>query len=274
MSNNLPKNEDAGATYPYCALDVCLQLAEAVKGLGGGGKIAVSKSLLASSLQVDEHSQTLTFKLASTKAFGLIQGRSQFNLTETAKEYFFPTDDKRRNYPLLECLERPRAFSHLIQRFDGSKLPESDILANILHRECDVPESWKQRVAKFFVQSSKTASAIDGQGFLRFRAAQSGQLANQNPMDETVSVIQSENERLASEASEVSNGTQVPLPAPQKPTVGRLNAAFEIFTITRMDDETGLQSRIYAEVPKGLTPSLWNLLDSWVKSIKPEEKKP
>ncbi|HTA31592.1 MAG TPA: hypothetical protein VK731_13955, partial [Candidatus Cybelea sp.] len=264
-----------GATYPYCALDVCLQVADAVKGLGGGGgKVAVSKSLLASSLQVDERSQTLTFKLAATKAFGLIQGRSEFVLTETAKEYFFPTDDKRRNHPLLDCFERPRAFNRLIQRFDGSKLPEQDILANILQRECEVPESWAQRVAKFFTQSAKTASALDAQGFLRFRAARDGQLANQNPVSDTKSTMQSEDEYATIVDSDVSGTEQVATASVPQVPPGRLNTASEIFTITRMDDETGHQSRIYAEVPKGLTISLWTLLDSWVKSIKPEEKKP
>lgn len=273
MNNKNENDSDKGASYPYSALDTCIHLAEAVKGLGGGGKTRVSKALLASSLKEDERSQVLTFKIGATKTFGLIEGKSEFVLTQIAKDYFFPTGEGQQHRALLEILEKPRAFSQLLQRFDGSKLPETEILANILHRECGVPESWKQRIAQYFIKSLKFSSAIDAQGFIRVQAVRDSKLANSNPTVQLENVNQSVPENPVSDAPVINHTTQIPPAGPAGPAPKRSSVASETFTLTRLDEQTGQHKTIYAEVPKGLTLALWGLLNSWVQSVKPEEKK-
>jgi hypothetical protein len=164
------KDGQRGASYPYSPLQTALVVAEAVKQLGGN-KTSVPKSLLASTLKEDEKSQGFAFKIASTKSFGLIEGRSAYTLTENAKRYFFPTSNTDKIEASLLFLQTPSGFAEIIKRFDGQKLPEPQMLANIFHTQLHVPESWAVRAASFFLRSAQHIGVVDEQGFLRFDAA-------------------------------------------------------------------------------------------------------
>jgi len=163
------------ASYPYVPLQTALAVAEAVKQLGGN-KTPVPKSLLASTLKENEKAQSFTFKIAATKCFNLIEGRSAYTLTENAKRYFFPTSDTDKIEASLSFLQSPSGFAEIIKRFDGQKIPESQMLANIFHTQLRVPESWAVRAASFFIRSAQAVGVIDEQGFLRFNAAKHGAL--------------------------------------------------------------------------------------------------
>jgi hypothetical protein len=164
------KDTQQGASYPYMPLPSALTVAEAVKQLGGN-KTPVPKSLLASTLKEDIKSQGFTFRIASTKCFGLIEGRSAYTLTENAKRYFFPTSTSDKIEASLSFLQSPSGFAEIIKRFDGQKLPETQMLANIFHTQLRVPESWSVRAATFFLRSAQHVGVVDEQGFLRFDAA-------------------------------------------------------------------------------------------------------
>jgi hypothetical protein len=179
VKNNDEKVEAAkrqSSTYPYLPLNLALKISDAVKELGGG-RSPVPKSVLASHLNENEKAATFLQRIISAKCFGLLEGRSDYALTELAKHYYFPTSDSDKSQALLECFATPTAFGELIRRFDGDRLPKREILGNILHRELRVPESWKERAAAFFSNSAQFVGVIDTQGFLRFRAA-SHQLEN------------------------------------------------------------------------------------------------
>jgi hypothetical protein len=158
-----------GASYPYVPLTTALIVAEAVKQ-AGGSKAPVQKSVLASALKEDEKSQVFAFKIAATKCFGLIEGRSSFTLTENAKRYFYPISDSDRVDASFSFLASPSAFAEVIKRFDGGPIPPPEMLANIFHRELKVPESWGARAASYFIRSAQTVGAVDEKGFLRFNA--------------------------------------------------------------------------------------------------------
>lgn len=238
----------SGGNYPYYPLAICLPIADAVKSLGGG-KTTVSKSLLASSLKEDERSQTISFKLASAKSFGLIEGRTSFSLTEAAKRYYFPTAESDRQNALLDFLEYPAAFKKLIERFDGSKLPPADMLGNILHREMGVPQSWKDRVAGFFIRSAQFVTAIDEQGHLRVKASREGRIANGVP-------------------AIVIEGKEIPTPMPEVPkqrrVAGQLNVDSKIWTKTE-DNRT-----LLVETPREISSQEWEDLNQYVQRLKPK----
>lgn len=166
-------NAQQGASYPYVPLSSALAIADAVKQLGGH-KTQVPKSLLASTLKVDEKSQGFTFRIAAAKCFGLIDGRSAYALTENAKHFYFPTSEFDKTEASLAFLSSPPAFAEMIKRFDGQKLPTGEILANIFHTQLRVPESWSVRAAQFFTRSAQLVGVIDEGGFLRFDAAMHG----------------------------------------------------------------------------------------------------
>src|SRR6266446_3729640 len=84
-----PRPRTATVSYPYHPLSLCLDLAKAVREIGNG-KQEVSKSLLASHMKLDENSADLSQKIASSKTYGLIDGRGTFKLTDLSTAYFFP----------------------------------------------------------------------------------------------------------------------------------------------------------------------------------------
>ena len=255
MKTQHENEERSGGNYPYYPLAKCLPVAEAVKSLSGGGKSQVSKSLLASSLNEDQRSQTLAFKLTSAKSFGMIDGRADFNLTEISKRYFFPTDETGRQGALLDFLEYPPAFKKLVERFDGSKLPTTEIISNILHRECGVPQSWKDRVATFFIKSAQYASAIDEQGHLRVKASREGRVSRE------VSTGESEEVELSVIGTPQSQITR------QKRIAGQVNLAAKIWTFT---DEN---RTLLVETPRDITAQEWEVLNQYVQFISPKGKK-
>ncbi|MGO8836688.1 MAG: hypothetical protein ACLQAH_11975 [Limisphaerales bacterium] len=254
MKTEQKENERSGGLYPYSPLAACVPIADAVKAIGNG-KSPVSKASLASSLKEDERSQTLNFKLASAKSFGLIEGRTDFSLTETAKRYYFPTDESDRQNAVLDFLESPVAFRILVERFDGSKLPTQEILSNILHREAGVPQSWKDRVAGIFIRSAQFASAMDEQGHLRVKASREGRVPSVVPTKE-----------LTSQLSEQETDVRTVGTTRYKRIAGQLNA----------DSKTWSQSAdnrtIYIEYPRDINPQEWEDLNRQVQRIKPEGK--
>ena len=163
------KTEKRGG-YPYYALGKCLDLAKIVCELGGN-KNRVQRSLIAQQMQIDEDSASLSQIIAATKCFGLIEGWGTFTLTDLARKYFFPTDETEKRKSLLEVVKCPTVFEKLIQRFDGNKLPANDMIANLIHREMEVPESWKARAASLFSAAMRDIEVIDANGFLRYAAS-------------------------------------------------------------------------------------------------------
>jgi hypothetical protein len=253
---NGPENKDdrSVGNYPYNPLPGCLVIADVIKSLGGN-KAPVSRALLASSLKEDERSQTLTFKLASAKTFGLIQGRSEFSLTDKAIQYFYPTSESDKQNALLDFLESPPAFEKIILRFDGSPLPPIDILANILHRDCAVPDSWKERVAACFIKSAETIGAIDDRSCLRIKASRHGRPLAQE-------VIRREEPPTAQSPPQNAPNNE---PVRHKRVQGHLNADSKTWSQTE-DDRT-----IYIEHPRDLRPQEWQSLFQYIQRIKPSE---
>ena len=165
------RTRTATVTYPYHPLELCIPIAETVKRIGNG-RSDVSNSKLASSLGVSEQSADFAQKIASSKTFGLIHGKSTFLLTETAREFFFPTENAEisKKKSLLRFFDSPGAYHALIERYDGTIPPSMEIMGNVLHKEFGIPESWRLRVAAQFLRSAMTAGVMGNDGYLRFKA--------------------------------------------------------------------------------------------------------
>ena len=166
-SNDNGKRE--AASYTYYPLASSLRIGDAVRDLGGANS-AVQKSVLARHLGEPEKSPVLNQRIASAKCFGIIEGKGAFTLSDNGRRYYFPTSESDKSLALLDFLRTPTSFAEIIKRFDGTKLPPKEILANLFHREAHVPESWKDRTAAFFSNSAEIAGVLDATGFLRFRS--------------------------------------------------------------------------------------------------------
>ncbi|MCL2649117.1 MAG: hypothetical protein FWD61_19310 [Phycisphaerales bacterium] len=174
---NVPENngsEKSGrGSYPYYSFAKSLEIADAIRDLGGN-KQPVKRNTLSSHLGQEEKSAGLSQMIGAAKCFGLIDGRSEYTLTDISREYYYPTDDNQKRRAMLLLIANPATFKKLIERFDGAKLPTIEMLANLMHREMDVPQSWMARIASMFVNCLKESGVIDGTGILRYAVALNG----------------------------------------------------------------------------------------------------
>lgn len=165
-SNNETRSEVA---YPIYDMPEAVKVAEGVRDLGGGNA-PVARSLLAQHLKYAETGPSFFQRVAACRAFGLIDGRGSYSLTELGKQYFFPTVDGGRDIAAVKALTVPKAFSILVQKFDGGKLPAKETIGNIIHAEAGIPVSKKGELAALFLRSAQFIGAIDPSGFLRCKA--------------------------------------------------------------------------------------------------------
>jgi hypothetical protein len=164
--NNDPKVE---ASYPLYDLGEAVKVTEAVRDMGGGNA-PVSRSLLAQHLKLAETGPSYFQRVGATKAFGLIEGRGAYSLSDLAKQYFFPTVENGKEVAAVMALKVPRAFAILVQKFDGGKLPAIEMIGNIIHAEAAIPVSKKNTLAGLFLRSVQFIGAVDPNGFLRCKA--------------------------------------------------------------------------------------------------------
>jgi hypothetical protein len=156
--------------YPYYPLKRCIEVARAVHS-AGGGRGDVQRSVLAHQLGVGDDSAVFIQLVGAARSFGLIEGWGVCTLSDLAKEYFMPTDDGQKQKALVKMLKGPVVFEKLIDRFDGNKVPSTDLLVNILRRDYQVGESWVARTASLFLDALGEAGVIDEGGFLRYESA-------------------------------------------------------------------------------------------------------
>lgn len=174
MKNNDKQNGRKGeAAYPLYDLEEGFKIAQAVRDLGGGNQ-PIAKSILAQHLKLAETGPSFFQRISSAKAFGVIDGWGSYALTELAKQYFYPTVENGKQIAAISILKYPKAFSILVQKFDGGNLPSNEMIGNIIHKEADIPVSKKAVVAGVFVRSARFLGAIDSSGFLRCKAFAAG----------------------------------------------------------------------------------------------------
>jgi hypothetical protein len=233
-----------GAKFPLLSLQNSLNVAEAVRD-AGGANTEVPKSVIASHLGSSENSGAFLQRLGSARAFGLIEGRGAYRLTDDAKRYFFPADEDERRRAQLAFLASPPVFNEIIKRFDGNKLPAPGMLANILHREYGVSNSWKDRVASSFVKAAQIVGAVDGQNFLRYGASL-------HSMESTLSQADLADARLP--AVVVAGSRAVAAPEGN----------------SWLFQEEGQFVRL--ESSAKLSPALWQKLNAYVQVLRPSSK--
>jgi hypothetical protein len=168
IENN--EQERKEAAYPYYDLESCIKFASHLKDLGGS-KGGVKKSLLAKQVGLAESTPSFFQRLSAAKVFGMIDGWGNYSLTETGRKYFYPQTENDKNEAILTMFLAPQAFKFIVNRFDGERLPTTEIMGNIFHQEMKIPDSWKDRVAQIFARSAHFAGIIDSGGFLRYDAA-------------------------------------------------------------------------------------------------------
>lgn len=242
-------------SYPYFPLSSVLKIGDAVRDLGGNNS-PVQKNVLASHLRESEKSSVLQQRISAARCFGIIEGKSAFVLTDAAKRYYFPTTESERSRAIFDFLESPGAFADIIKRFDGTKLPSREILANIFHRECHVPDSWKDRIASYFSTSVELAGALDSAGFLRFRVNKERGLSKTNS-NATIASVEADKKTVSGYASRVNEDSTPAVPVE-----------------SNVWDFSFRGKSVRLITPTELDKSLWEKLNAYVKLLNPGETDP
>ena len=191
-------------------------------------------------------------RLATARVYGMIEGsRSGYRLTDAAKRYFFPSSDAEKQSALLLLLKSAPIFSEMIKRFDGNKIPPADMLANVLLRDFKIPESWKGRVARFFVKAATDAGLLDSQGFLRYSAARHSLDKMPAPTSNAPSL---------STARDTAEGATIP-PSSYEAPEGMNAWVFSLKGKT-----------VKVESSDELSDELWKKLNAYIQVLKPFEE--
>ena len=229
--------------YPLFSLENAVVVGAAVCEAGGSNG-QVPKAVIASSLQCSSTSGAFLQRLATARSFGILEGRGAYQLTEQAKQFYLPSHDTEKQQALIGMFASPPVFAELLKRLDGNKLPPRSMIANMLRRELNLPPSWSDRVAGFFVNGAQFSGALDEHGFLRLAASR--------------------------HSSPKTNGERR---STETPTVtlhrSRAMAESEEGTAPEGKDSWVYQS-VRLDTPSNLSPGLWKKLNQYVQVIKPE----
>jgi hypothetical protein len=237
------QKKSEGTAYPLFALDPVLKVAEAIQELGGVNG-DVRRELLAAHLQLAQTSPSFHQRIGAAKAYGMIEGKGAYRLSESAKRYFLPTGESDKEQALLDLFASPQLYSQLIKRFDGQKLPSKESLANLLQVEFKIGASWTERIAGFFIRSAQYAGALDGQGYLRYTAARHRRPA-------------------------VAVNPKTPQFTSAHPPIVHSSPELSAETIFR-DPGSGASVRV--EITGELPSELWEKLNGYIQILKPQVK--
>ncbi|MDP9097843.1 MAG: hypothetical protein M3N48_02480 [Verrucomicrobiota bacterium] len=230
--------------YPLFSLENAVAVGAAVCEAGGSNG-DVPKSVIASSLQCSSTSGAFLQRLATARSFGILEGRGAYQLTEQAKQYYLPSNDTEKQQALIGMFSSPPVFAELLKRLDGNKLPPRSIVANILRRELNLPASWSDRVAGFFVNAAQFSGALDERGFLRLAASR----------------------HALPKTSVDSRSTETPATTPLRfrPMTESAGGAVP------EGKDSWVYDAVRLDTPRDMSPALWKKLNQYVSQVlKPE----
>lgn len=226
--------------YPLFPLENAVAVGQAVCDAGGSNGL-VPKSVIASTLQCSSTSGAFLQRLATARSFGILEGRGAYQLTEQAKQYYLPSSDTEKRKALIGMFASPPVFAELLKRLDGNRLPPRSVVGNMLHRELNIPRSWNDRVAGFFVNAAQFSGALDEAGFLRLSAAQHFLPKIENRQAGTTTMTHRSSESGAETEESAPNGK-----------------------------DSWVYQAVRLDTPRDLSPGLWKKLNQYVQVIKPE----
>jgi len=105
-------------------------------------------------------------RTVGAKLFGLLDTTQGVNLTRLALDYFKPTDDGSKAAALATAIKNVVAYQKILERYSEKRLPQVDILANLVEREFNLASEAARVCASVFVNSVQLARLVRGDGTL------------------------------------------------------------------------------------------------------------
>jgi hypothetical protein len=105
-------------------------------------------------------------RIVGAKLFGLLDTTQGVNLTKLALDYFKPTDDQAKAAALATAMKNVVGYQKILERYSGKRLPQVDILANLIERECNLVSDAAKVCGGVFLTSAQRAGLVRGDGAL------------------------------------------------------------------------------------------------------------
>src|SRR2546430_10604813 len=103
-------------------------------------------------------------RTVAAKLFGLLDTTQGVNLTKLALDYFKPTDDDSKAAALATAVKNVVAYQKRLERYSGKRLPQVDILGNLIEREFNLVSDTAKVCGGVFVNSAHRAGLVRGDG--------------------------------------------------------------------------------------------------------------
>ena len=105
-------------------------------------------------------------RIVGAKLFGLLDTTQGVNLTKLALDYFKPTDEQAKAAALATAMKNVVAYQKILERYSGKRLPQVDILANLIEREFNLVSDAAKVCGGVFLTSAQRAALVRGDGTL------------------------------------------------------------------------------------------------------------
>jgi hypothetical protein len=127
-------------------------------------------------LTVDEVAKRMKFasatstpfyrRMVAAKLFGLVDTTQGVNLPKLALDFFKPTDDDSKAAALATAMKNVVAYQKILDRYSGKRLPQVDILGNLIEREFNLSADAAKICGAVFISSAQRAGLVSTDGTL------------------------------------------------------------------------------------------------------------
>lgn len=163
-SSNRSKRERS-TRYPGVSLAESLKLCESIDGLGLDGLTA---SAIASALGYKNiKTNTFSARLSAARQFGLLTLTGDgYALTPLARTILHPVEPAEVPQLYRQALLKPPLYSDLAERMAGKRVPDTEILGNVLYHNHQIIATAKKQAAEAFIDSARFAGALGSDNIL------------------------------------------------------------------------------------------------------------
>lgn len=159
---NPVSRRERSARYPSVPLQDAIAFCRQIDELGidglGAGQIATAMGYR------NVKTNTFSGRLSSARQFQLIVLNDQnYSLTELALRIIHPIDPAEVPHLSRQACQSPHLYSELIRHYAGKRLPEAEILGNLLMHKYQITASAKAAAAEAFLESLRYVGLMNDQ---------------------------------------------------------------------------------------------------------------
>jgi hypothetical protein len=145
--------------YPGVPLAESVELCRFIEGHGLDGLTAADVATALGYKNIKTN--TFSARLSAARQFGLLTLRDEgYSLTPLARSILHPVDPADTPRLYRQALMEPPLYTELSAQFAEKKLPDANILGNVLYHNHQIIASAKQAAAEAFLESAKFAGAL------------------------------------------------------------------------------------------------------------------